>query len=74
MLNLNKANSIIKKRYPKSEILAIVETSNYYVYNLSSSVPEMKESVNKKDGKIELLNSLEIRAEARKGYNVIKES
>lgn len=72
MVNLDEANQRIKEEYPKSKILAILETPNYYVYNLDSSIPEMKESINKNDGRIELLNSLEIRAEARKSYNIIK--
>ncbi len=72
MLNLDEANSIITNAYPNSEIMAIVETPNYYIYNLSTSRLELKEAVNKNDGKIELLNSLIVKAEARENYVIIK--
>lgn len=60
MLNAKEAISKIKEAYPKSNIKRILETENYYIFNLNTSSNSGKEAVNKKTGKVTILNVLQL--------------
>lgn len=61
MLNENIAADIMTRRFPKSKILDIVETENYYICHLDTddSGPG-RYAVNKKTKEVEKLNIMQL--------------